>query len=142
MRIVPYKNDILVEQLDESLPYTICPECGFRNFVSDYQCKKCGHKYKLEEYRVVFPEEEYEKINYEKINNKYKRTCPRCKSDNVHAFVEEVQISEGKTKTRYAINLNPLRPFTLVNKKEKVIKKPRYKNVSRFLCDDCGKIFS
>ena len=36
--------------------------------------------------------------------------CPKCKSANV-------QIISGKTKT--TLNLNPLRPFTLVNHKPK-----------------------
>ena len=37
--------------------------------------------------------------------------------------------------------MNPLKPFTLINKKEKVVRQPITRNVSKFVCDDCGNIF-
>ena len=67
--------------------------------------------------------------------------CPNCGSKRFHAFVEQEVISQGKVKTTYSANLNPLKPFTLVNKKEKVVRQPVTRNVSKFVCDDCGNIF-
>ena len=67
--------------------------------------------------------------------------CPNCGSKRFHAFVEQEVVSEGKVKTSYSANLNPLKPFTLVNKKEKVVRQPITRNVSKFVCDDCGNIF-
>jgi len=75
-------------------------------------------------------------------SRKTKRCCPKCGSENCHAFVDTVQISSGKTKTRYTANLNPLKPFTLLNKKETVVRNPYSVNVSKFQCDNCGKVFS
>lgn len=67
--------------------------------------------------------------------------CPNCGGKRFHAFVEQEVVSQGKVKTTYSANLNPLKPFTLVNKKEKVVRRPVTRNVSRFVCDDCGNIF-
>lgn len=67
--------------------------------------------------------------------------CPNCGSKRFHAFVEQEIISPGKVKTSYSANLNPLKPLTLVNKKEKVVRQPITKSVSRFVCDDCGNIW-
>lgn len=72
---------------------------------------------------------------------KYKRYCPKCGSGNCHAFVDNMQISGGKVTATYSANLNPFKPFTFVNKKEKVTQIPVYMNVTKFQCDDCGKIF-
>ena len=48
---------------------------------------------------------------------------------------------DSTTKTRYTANLNPLKPFTLLNKKEKVVKKEQVVTESKFICNSCGKIF-
>lgn len=66
--------------------------------------------------------------------------CPRCGSENCSHY-QEKKIIPGKTKTRYTANLNPLKPFTLVNKKEKVVRKDEVITESKFLCNDCGMIF-
>lgn len=67
--------------------------------------------------------------------------CPRCKSNNCSHY-QEHKIIPGKTKTKYTANLNPLKPFTLVNKKEKVIKQEKVVTESKFICNSCGKIFN
>ena len=72
---------------------------------------------------------------------RYKKLCPQCGGTNYHAFIDEVVIQEGKVKSRTTVNLNPLRPFTVFNHKEKVVRKPLTKQISKFVCDDCGKIF-
>lgn len=70
-----------------------------------------------------------------------KKYCPSCKSGNCHAFVEEVVLREGKVKGKITPNLNPLKPFTIANYKEKEVRKPITTQVSKFVCNDCGKIF-
>lgn len=117
-------------------PYTICPKCGYYNLTGIYKCKNCKHKYTMEEYKTVLPDVLQKRIETFNI-----RTCPKCGSERIHAFVDTVQTSRGKTKTKYTANLNPLRPFTLVNKKEKIVSKPQYVSISKMQCDNCGKIF-
>lgn len=73
--------------------------------------------------------------------NPHKKYCPMCGSDNYHAFVEEVVLREGKVKGKITPNLNPLKPFTIANYKEKEVRKPITTQVSKFVCNDCGKIF-
>lgn len=75
------------------------------------------------------------------MQNAMKRCCPSCGGTNYHAFVEERVIREGKVKTKTSLNLNPLKPFTVFNHKEKMVRKPITTQVSKFVCDDCGKIF-
>lgn len=66
--------------------------------------------------------------------------CPRCGSENCSHYQEQ-KIIPGKTKTKYTANLNPLKPFTLFNKKEKVIRKDKVVTEQKFICNSCGKIF-
>nr|DAG64025.1 MAG TPA: zinc-ribbon containing domain protein [Caudoviricetes sp.] len=66
--------------------------------------------------------------------------CPSCHSDNCSWYVTEKTIP-GKTKTTYKANLNPLKPFTLYNKKEKVIRKESQVTKKRIICNSCGRIF-
>lgn len=67
--------------------------------------------------------------------------CPRCGSDNCSHYQEQ-KIIPAKAKTRYTANLNPLKPFTLVNKKERVVRKENVVTESKFVCNNCGKIFN
>lgn len=66
--------------------------------------------------------------------------CPRCNSQNCSYYMTETVIPE-KTKTRYTANLNPFKPFTLVDKKEKVIRKEKSYTEKKIICNDCGNIF-
>jgi len=66
--------------------------------------------------------------------------CPYCHSDNCSWYVTEKTIP-GKTKTTYKANLNPLKPFTLYNKNEKVISEERQVTKKRIICNSCGRIF-
>lgn len=77
---------------------------------------------------------------YGLFGGKYEVYCPRCGSENC-SYYQEQKIIPGKTKTRYTANLNPLKPFTLVNKKEKVVKKDKTVTESKIMCNDCGNIF-
>lgn len=70
--------------------------------------------------------------------------CPKCKSINVEYIGSEViGAKAAKTKTTTSLNLNPLKPFTLFNHKEKVVKKGSSGfEVGRWHCKDCGNIFN
>lgn len=83
----------------------------------------------------------YDKLKSEikEENQMYKR-CPLCDSANVNRFVQQHR-TDAKTQTRYTANLNPLKPFTIANKKEKVIKDAETISKSRFICESCGNIF-
>lgn len=70
-----------------------------------------------------------------------RRACPACGSVRFHAFVEEQVIIPGKVKSQTTLNLNPLKPFTVFNHKEKVVRKGWTRQVSKFVCDDCRHIF-
>lgn len=66
--------------------------------------------------------------------------CPVCHSDNCSWYVTE-DVIPGKTKTSYKANINPLKPFTLYDKKEKVIQKERKVTKKKVICNSCGNIF-
>lgn len=83
-----------------------------------------------------------QKALYNNISKAYKKLCPACGSTNCHAFVEEVVLREGKVKGKITPNLNPLKPFTIANYKEKEVRKPITTQVSKFVCNDCGEIFN
>lgn len=137
MKLLQQKNGVLVQPREDSLVeakglYTVCPKCDFRNEPGKFTCIRCGHKYTMSEYEVVYAKEETDFAS---------RKCPSCNSMRVRAFVEEKIITPQKTKGQTTINLNPFKPFTLFDHKEKVIRKEKRISTSRFICDACGKIF-
>lgn len=70
-----------------------------------------------------------------------KECCPKCKGKNFHAFVDKDVVAHAKVKTYYTVNINPLKPLTFANKKEKIVRDEITTHTSYFVCDDCGKIF-
>ena len=71
------------------------------------------------------------------------KKCPYCNStDWQFAGQQTVGARDEKTKTEHTINLNPLKPFTIMDSKEKVVKKakPGY-SYDEFICLNCGKRF-
>lgn len=147
-----------------------CKCCGFQNKVGNDYCDECGMRltpYKdntvigrfVDDFSAKFgvydrPEkidsnsksdkETQESFNgiyrYDLFGKKKEVYCPRCKSDNCSHYKEQ-KIIPGKTKTRYTANLNPLHPFTLANKKEKVVRKEQTITENKFICNSCGYIF-
>ena len=135
-----------------------CNRCGFQNEIGCNYCAKCGS------YLLQFPKSGYYEAGlrndidrfpikttnennqfsgvyrYTLLGQKKEVYCPRCKSPNCSHYQEQRIIPE-KTKTRYTANLNPLHPFTLVNKKEKVKRKEQTVTENKFICNSCGKIF-
>lgn len=76
-------------------------------------------------------------------NEQGQKCCPYCGSTHFQYAGQQIYGARPeKTKTRYTANLNPLRPFTLVNKKEKVVKKARSGYaIDEFICLNCGNRF-
>ena len=128
-----------------SSSYCTCPKCGKQNLTSKNYCAYCGHK--LSDLQIksdfTYPaKKEFHGIyKYDFWGRKSEVYCPRCFSQNCQYFTTEKFIP-GKTKTTYKANINPLKPFTLVNKKEKVISQDRTVTEQQIICNDCGKIFS
>lgn len=136
-----------IEKEKEKLPK--CPYCQSVDIDKEGYCNECGmntlqNKRKsfidglsdcllgmvgqepMEDKKIVRktvveekPEKDFNGIyKYNWKGEKIEVYCPRCKSENCSHYKKE-QIIPEKTKTRYTANLNPLKPFTLVNKKEK-----------------------
>lgn len=131
---------------EEDIPdeaYSICPVCGKYNIAGVYTCERCKHKYNMHEYSVIYPPKKEKSegiVKYSIFGVEEKVFCPRCGSENCSRYEVQNTIPR-KVKTRYAVNLNPLRPFTLINKKEKTIRNEQINTSSRFICNRCGKIF-
>ena len=70
-----------------------------------------------------------------------KSVCPRCGKSNYHAIVQKEVIVPEKKKTQSSVNLNPLKPFTVMDHKEKVVRKEISRDVTKFVCDNCGNIW-
>lgn len=77
---------------------------------------------------------------YSLFGGKQEVYCPRCGSSDC-SWTQEQKIIPGKTKTKYTANLNPFHPLTLINKKEKVIRKDEIRTEKKIVCNSCGKIF-
>lgn len=128
-----------------------CPEC-FNTIVSGQNmCFKCGAKLPKNlieanctsepDYSVFNSVNKYKtnenlKYNFNGIyrydkngNKKTEVICPRCKSWDCGFYQQE------QTKTKYVANINPLKPLTFAEKKEKT------KILERYICNKCGKIF-
>ena len=78
---------------------------------------------------------------YTLFGGKQEVYCKRCRSANCSHYKEK-KVIPGKTKTTYSANLNPLKPFTVLNKKEKVVRRDIEYTENRIICNDCGFIFS
>lgn len=163
------KDDVVMESKKEgegskhtsSSPYScICLKCRKENLITKDYCAYCGNKLlnqkierdplypyptkkELIERDHLHPtKKEFHGIyKYNFRGQKSEVYCPRCGSENCQYFTTEKFIP-GKTKTTYKANINPLKPFTLVNKKEKVISQDRTITEQQIICNDCGKIFS
>lgn len=134
-----------------------CRNCYRQNEIGSETCAYCGSMLMTynTRYNLGISDKSQNTVNKAEKNPKHEFTgvyrstlfgklqevcCPRCGSENCSHYQEQ-KIVPGKTKTRYTANLNPLKPFTLLNKKEKVVKKEQVVTESKFICNSCGKIF-
>lgn len=148
MKMPVHKKVEFKQELADLQPgfYVKCPECGTYNPTGTFDCPNCNHKFTLDEYQgSLVKVGEKKKFNgvyrISSFGQKTEVYCPRCGSENCSIYHEQ-KIIPGKSKTSYTMNLNPFKPFTIMNKKEKVIKRDRVVTESKFVCNDCGKIFS
>lgn len=128
-----------------------CSYCGYANKAGVDYCSGCGKRispYVQTKKSMVdrFTDSVYHTFGFEAgddlaRNDIKKKSCPQCGGTNFHSFVEDKIIREGKVKSTTSLNLNPFKPFTVYNHKEKIVRKPITTQVSKFVCDDCGKIF-
>lgn len=134
---------------NEATEISVCPFCDNEIIIDDGYCPVCGmrinsinrEKHPENNVSQSCEKKEFHGIyRYGLFGGKYEVYCPRCGSENC-SYYQEQKIIPGKTKTRYTANLNPLKPFTLVNKKEKVVKKDKTVTESKIICNDCGYIF-
>lgn len=133
-------EDIVDEKLLK--PHTICPTCQFVNPIGVWECGKCKHKYKMNEYNPIYPNKKaFNGIyRYDFWGNEEEVYCPTCNSDNCSHYKEQ-KVIPGKTKTQTSLNLNPLKPFTVFNHKEKVVRQEQTITLNKFICNRCGTIF-
>ena len=119
-----------------------CPECGKEISDKAENCIHCGFPIKNNaEIQQTTETKTFNGIYRYTLRGQKEVYCPRCKSENCSHYKEK-KVVPGKTKTKYSANLNPLKPFTLVNKKEKVVR-PEYQYTQhKIICNECGKIFT
>lgn len=71
------------------------------------------------------------------------KRCPHCNStDWQFAGQQTIGARDAKTKTEHKLNINPLKPLTIMDSKEKVVKKAKSGySYDEFICLNCGKRF-
>ena len=90
--------------------------------------------------RTYSPNEEQLIREYKSQGLKY---CPFCLSTQwQYAGQQTYGGRNAKVKTQHSLNLNPLKPFTIINSKEKVVRQavPGV-TYDEFICLKCGKRF-
>lgn len=133
------KKTLMTTRLSDKLG---CKLADAKEIVQEYWDRKFPKKEESkQETPQEPPKEEFHGVyRYTFLGDKQKVYCPRCSSQNC-SYYKEQSIVPQKTKTRYTANLNPFKPFTLVNKKEKVVREEKVITKDRFMCNDCGMIF-
>lgn len=123
-----------------------CERCGAVYNNANF-CIKCGVPLKKDgESDLVYW--------FDGLGQKRVVTCPQCRSTKIsiqastYVTPTYTTVIPADVRTRYTVNLNPLRPFTLVNKKDKVRRPEQYvvhggeeRTVRKYVCGSCGKVF-
>lgn len=105
-----------------------CTECGHEISSKAEKCPNCGCPVS-------------KMANLPVMKNGELLRCPKCKSDNIKIVNTKHYHEEQKVKTSYSANLNPLKPFTFANKKEKIVKPSRDFDKNYYECKSCGYRF-
>lgn len=105
-----------------------CSECGKQVSDKAASCPNCGNPIRTAQVLPVYE------------NGKIVK-CPKCKSQCIRLASIDTRYTPAEVKTTYKANLNPLKPFTFINKKERVVKKARTTETRTYQCLDCGKEF-
>lgn len=90
---------------------------------------------------AIYAHFEKEHISYAYKSGK-RPVCPKCGQSNYFITYEKVVITPEKTKGSVSLNLNPLKPFTLIDYKEKVVQKEVSNEVIKLMCNVCGNKFT
>ena len=124
-----------------------CEICGALYSDNVNYCAKCGY---------VLAKGNENELTFWIDNFGCKRVvlCPRCRSGRckIHTTTyvtpTYTTVIPAEVKTRYTVNLNPFRPFTLINQKTKVKRPEQYvvhggeeRTVQKYVCQACGMIF-
>lgn len=123
---------------EKKQPKRRCVNCGHENSLDAKQCARCRKVFDFGGCVTIAPVEDNRNLF---VPKKELRCCPQCGGTRYHAFVEEQVLVPAKVKSKTTLNMNPLKPFTVFNHKEKVVREAITRQVSKFVCDDCGKIF-
>lgn len=152
---IPIRDDICPQCGNEISPvFRVCRNCGFNENDSnavirtDATVSVISEKYEPPKYEEIQPTSQEIAEPKSEFHGIYKYTlfgavevyCPRCGSENCSHYQQQ-RIIPSKTKTRYTANLNPLHPFTLINKKEKVTQKEQIITEKMIICNKCGLVF-
>lgn len=138
-----------ISKSEEKKVISDCIYCKSKINAGDDYCDSCGMRvtpYSSPSEKVEFEskcENDTDEIGVYRTNifgGNEKVCCPRCGSSNCSIYFENHTIPV-KVKTSYSANLNPLKPLTLLNKKEKVVRKERDYTIQKYACNKCGKIF-
>ncbi len=130
----------MVTDTEEKTKYW-CRKCYRQNEIGTNECVYCGNRL-----TPMYEKEAYY-LNSDGLGKLMQETvykppiCPRCHSENCSWYVQQ-NVIPGKTKTSVKLNLNPFKPFTLFNVKEKVVREPITFEERRVLCNDCGNTFT
>jgi hypothetical protein len=157
------EKKMMIEEINK----TKCPYCNSSSIDNQGYCNECGmntipNKKKgfvdktadgimkmigqepFEDKKVVeikSHEKEFRGIyKYGLLGGKKEVYCPRCNSENCSHYKQE-HVTPAKTKTSYSLNINPLKPLTTFNKKEKVIRKEQTYTENKIICNNCGYTF-
>ncbi|MBQ8188484.1 MAG: zinc ribbon domain-containing protein [Lachnospiraceae bacterium] len=122
--------DSLGNKVTKKIGY--CDQCKSAIYIEENQTAVQKIKLQQKRFNGIY--------RYTMFGEKKEVYCPRCKSENCSHYKEQ-KIIPGKVKAKYTANLNPLKPFTLVNKEEKMVKKDQVITENKFICNSCGKIF-
>lgn len=139
-------------QIDQQQEFFSCYKCGRNLPVGIDECPFCYYKYKIKhiesnkKINESVKDEQNLITNYLFKKKKHKKGtiyCPACNSINVEFIGSDVVgMHDPVTKTTTKINLNPLKPFTLFDHEDKVVKRGCSGfTVNSWHCRDCGKIF-
>ena len=120
--------------------FIFCVVPGFIAIIIVLICKRKRKKKIIEKYNKI-PSKEMSFSDFITKKEQTKPTCPVCKKSNYHVYVTSEIVEPEKVKKQTTLNLNPLKPFTIYNHKEKIVQKEIRKDVSRFVCNECGTIF-
>lgn len=136
----PYKSSRNIAAATEITRLTKCDYFEAMSYIKKYESKvpKCESSPDLKTTPKPSAFEGIYKITV--WNEKIPVYCPRCNSSKCSYFQQE-KVIPGKTKTKYSANLNPFKPFTLVNKKETVVRPDRTITESMIQCENCGFVF-